>query len=54
MNCSGFIVGIHQQLENQHQFQFPQPLNQHPKLYDFIEGVSKQPVQKQKISPLEP
>jgi len=46
-----FIVGIHEQLENQHQFQFPKPLNQHPKLYDFIAGVSKRPVQKQKISP---
>ena len=46
-----FIVGINNRLEHQHKFQFPLPLHEKPKLYDFINGVSKYPVEKQKISP---
>lgn len=46
-----FIVGIRRDINQGQNFQFPQPLNQHPQLFDFVEGVSKKPVIKKKFSP---
>ncbi|CDM95087.1 MULTISPECIES: DNA cytosine methyltransferase [Limnospira] len=46
-----FIVGIRRDINQGQNFQFPQPLNLHPKLFDFVEGVSQKPVIKKKFSP---
>lgn len=46
-----FIVGIRTDLENPQRFEFPQPLETHPKLYKFIAGVQACEFQKKKFSP---
>lgn len=45
-----FIVGIRNDLEKANQFTFPQPLDIHPKLYDFIPDIEKTPIRKKKFS----
>ncbi|KDR58532.1 DNA cytosine methyltransferase [Limnospira platensis] len=46
-----FIVGIRRDINQGQNFQFPQPLNQHPQLFNFVEGVSQEAVIKKKFSP---
>ncbi|MBP0001495.1 MAG: DNA cytosine methyltransferase [Cyanobacteria bacterium SID2] len=46
-----FIVGIHKKIGDFDRFQFPDPLNHKPRLYDFIDGVSKRNISKKKFSP---
>ncbi|MEB3884724.1 DNA (cytosine-5-)-methyltransferase [Lyngbya sp. CCY1209] len=46
-----FIVGIRRDIKGGQNFQFPEPLNRRPKLFEFVEGVSKKPVVKKKFSP---
>ncbi|MEB3279864.1 MAG: DNA cytosine methyltransferase [Lyngbya sp.] len=46
-----FIVGIQEELERNKPFQFPQPIGTKPKLYQFVEGIQPQEIQKKKFPP---
>lgn len=46
-----FIVGIQSQLEQDKAFEFPQPIGAKPKLYQFVEGIKPQEIEKKKFPP---
>jgi DNA (cytosine-5)-methyltransferase 1 len=46
-----FIIGIKKDISNASSFQFPKPLPKKIKLYDVIEGIKKQPIEKKKFAP---
>ncbi|MDB9445628.1 DNA (cytosine-5-)-methyltransferase [Anabaena sp. CS-542/02] len=46
-----FIVGINNNIHNSWGFTFPQPLNQHPKIYDIVPGVERTQFTKRKFPP---
>ena len=46
-----FVVGIQEKLEPNQPFQFPQPTGKKPKLYQFVEGIQPQEIEKKKFPP---
>ncbi len=46
-----FIVGIRKDLENHHQFRFPEPLKYTPKISDCIDGIRLENTVKKKFTP---
>jgi DNA (cytosine-5)-methyltransferase 1 len=45
-----FIVGISKNLENHHQFRFPEPLKHSPKISDCIDGITTKNIVKKKFN----